>query len=993
MRDAMHVFVCPHCRAPFRVDAAAIGSALGCPSCKKMVQPLLPEAPSGATSGWHVGRAGKKAGPLSWTDLLGLAGSGKIKSDDMILAPGSPKWLRAGQMHGLLAPIPAKPIPVAALATKAPPESARPSPTARPPRRKRTGPLVVAGVAAAVLLVGIGSWLALRGSADKPTPKQAPIVQAQPNKETKQPPKVASTVPQESPPEVRKSETKTLAPKETPPAASKKIDLAAIHIEFLDTLNRYRRLAGLGQVAFDPLLTKGCQAHAEYLGLNLDRPETKSAEGVQSENSKLPGFTVEGKRAAEAGMTVLAEPDVALEIFMGRLLSRTPLLNPELKRVGLGVACTDGGDWVCVVDPTRGMGDYLIPYPAPDQADVPPSFTGGPEWPNLKQAAGYPISVMFPPMRKVTQAEMKLVDAAGTQLAAKTWTPEKPLIGNFRFNLVGLIPEKPLTAGAKHTVQFSAKVDDQVVTKFWNFTVEDDSDSSGAVTQQVLDRVNQIRKTAGLTPVTLDPDLHRGCRNHARYLVLNAGHPATAGLGAHDEDLSLPGATPEGKDAGKKSVIALGDHDPRDAVEGWMATLYHRIPILEPNLKQVGFGLARGERLGWITVLNLMSGKSRGRPHEVLYPVPDQTDVPLNFPPGGEIPDPIPEDKDKKAGYPITLFFPYDSPLVGATGKMEDSDGNAVDVWFSSPEKHANPKFDKHQGNTVCLIPKDPLKPNTKYTVHVTGSRTGSKWEKSWSFTTMDTSSASGPKAVVDRLNEYRRKANVPEVTFDQELSKGCQAHADYLARNGDQREKPGFDVNDESPKLPGFTEIGQAAARRTDVFLSAPRPTVQIDDLMGTISRRAYLLDPALRRVGIGAAQEPGRGWVTVLDVNSGRGEPATQFSLYPGPGQQNVPLKGFDRLPDTKDQFAGYPISAVFPRSAVVKKVRATLADRNGKTLDIYLSTPENPLDAGLQYHAVGIHPRRPLEAGQIYSVTLIAEVSSQPFQQTWRFETMPK
>ncbi|MFO0863583.1 MAG: CAP domain-containing protein [Gemmataceae bacterium] len=968
---------------------------------------MLPSAPGGAATGWHVGRVGKKAGPMAWADLLSLAGDAKIKPDDMILAPRSPKWVRASQIHGLLTPTVAKPVPVAALAPKAltavlPPPSAA-IPLARPTKRTRNRWMVFAGVSASVLLIGVGTWLALRKPAEKSQPSPE-IVEAQTQEGAKKQPKGEAAPPKkppqkensskEPPPDVRKSDTKTLAPKEAAPAGFKKLDLSGIHTEFLDTLNRYRRQSGLGQVAFDPLLTKGCQAHAEYLGLNLDRPETKSAEGVQSENNKLPGYSAEGKRAAEAGMTVLAEPDVALEIFMGRLLSRTPLLNPELKRVGLGVTCTEGGDWVCVVDPTRGMGDYLIPYPAPDQADVPPSFTGGPEWPNLKKAAGYPITMIFPPARKISQAEIKLVDAAGTQLAAKPWTPEKPLIGNYRYNLVGLIPEKPLVAGAKHTVQFSARVDDQVVTKFWNFTVEDDSDSSGAVTQQVLDRVNQIRKTAGLAPVTLDPDLHRGCRNHARYLVLNANHPATAGLGAHDEDMTLPGATAEGKDAGKKAVIALGDHDPRDAVDGWMATLYHRIPILEPNLKQVGFGLARGDRLGWITVLNLMSGKTRGRPHEVLYPVPDQSDVPLHFPPGGEVPDPIPEDKDKKAGYPITLFFPYESPLVGATGRLEDGDGNRVDVWFSSPDKHANPKYDKHQGNTVCLIPKDPLKAKTKYVVHVLGTRSGTKWEKTWSFTTSDASIANGPKTVVDRINEYRRKANVPEATLDDALSKGCQAHAEYLARNGDQRDKSGFDVNDESPKLPGFSELGQNAARRTDIFLSAPRPTVQIDDLMGTISRRAYLLDPALRRVGVGAAQEPGRGWVTVLDVHSGRGEAgATLFSLYPAPGQQDVPLKGFDRLPDAKDQFAGYPISAIFPRSAVIKNVRATLADRNGKTLDIFLSTPENPLDAGLQYHAVGIHPRRPLEAGQIYTVTLIADVSSQAFQQSWRFETMAK
>src|SRR5207247_685687 len=112
------------------------------------------------------------------------------------------------------------------------------------------------------------------------------------------------------------------------------------------------------------------------------------------------------------------------------------------------------------------------------------------------------------------------------------------------------------------------------------------------------------------------------------------------------------------------SDIGIGDYEPIDAVDGWMATLYHRVPILEPNLKTIGFGCARGQRQGWVTVLNVGSGKDKApRPRPVFYPMPDQAGVPVHFPISGEEPNPIPEDKTGRAGYPITAFFPREEPL------------------------------------------------------------------------------------------------------------------------------------------------------------------------------------------------------------------------------------------------------------------------------------------------------------------------------------------
>ena len=74
-------------------------------------------------------------------------------------------------------------------------------------------------------------------------------------------------------------------------------------------------------------------------------------------------------------------------------------------------------------------------------------------------------------------------------------------------------------------------------------TTEDDSDSKGAWAKKALAKVNAYRARANLPAVALDDALSRGCAAHGRYLVINADHPAVQGLSAHDENLSLPGAS------------------------------------------------------------------------------------------------------------------------------------------------------------------------------------------------------------------------------------------------------------------------------------------------------------------------------------------------------------------------------------------------------------------------------------------------------------------
>jgi uncharacterized protein YkwD len=271
--------------------------------------------------------------------------------------------------------------------------------------------------------------------------------------------------------------------------------------------------------------------------------------------------------------------------------------------------------------------------------------------------------------------------------------------------------------------------------------------------QAVLKRVNAYREQAGLKPVKFSDELSLGCQAHARYLILNDTFISTQKLNPHDELGTLPGFSTLGQVAARGSVICshLGK-EPTDgpawSVEVWMASFFHRVPILSPGLKVIGFGYARQGQLLKM-VMDVQNGerrKSSGKPPVIVYPADGQDKVPRVFGKGiTEFPNPIPENKPGgTAGFPITVQFPASVRVTGVTGevsakpakKTADAGATEVPVWMSTPSAPAiNKALQKH---TVCLIPKAPLAPNLTYTVTVSAKVDGKAWTKTWSFTTGD---------------------------------------------------------------------------------------------------------------------------------------------------------------------------------------------------------------------------------------------------------------
>lgn len=259
---------------------------------------------------------------------------------------------------------------------------------------------------------------------------------------------------------------------------------------------------------------------------------------------------------------------------------------------------------------------------------------------------------------------------------------------------------------------------------------------AGGQTDAIVARLNHYRKAAGLEPVHLDPKLSKGCQAHADYVARNLGDgPIT--IAVHKEESGKPGYTKEGDEAGRRSVIKFAPVKNPGGGAGVMDTfihsLYHRKDPLHPDLMGIGVGVAKSDRF-MIYVVGCPAGYKASR--EVVYPADGQKAIPLTLA-KGEVPNPVPpEGRKRKVGYPITAAFAYAAKIKGAKVVLTDAAGKEVKGWVSSPEVPANKEWPTNSA-TICIIPKQPLEPDTVYKVRMSATVNGKKWEKSWRFTTV----------------------------------------------------------------------------------------------------------------------------------------------------------------------------------------------------------------------------------------------------------------
>lgn len=255
------------------------------------------------------------------------------------------------------------------------------------------------------------------------------------------------------------------------------------------------------------------------------------------------------------------------------------------------------------------------------------------------------------------------------------------------------------------------------------------------VRKAALDKVNAYRAEQGLASLSEDPAVAEGAEAHAFYYLFNFGRQQLQGLGIHTEDPGLPGFTGEnsllrdrhfGYGGSRGAEVIDQVAAPEGSVQVWIDSVYHRFPLLARETTAAGYGEAQ---LGIATIAILDMGVADpGGGDAIVYPRPDQTEVPAYFN-GGEVPNPVPQGATYPVGYPVTLQVGAVGTLSVASGRLFGPDNKEVPSYTLQPGASGLTAYE------WALLARKPLTPGGRYTVEVIGKLDGQDFSKRWSFT------------------------------------------------------------------------------------------------------------------------------------------------------------------------------------------------------------------------------------------------------------------
>jgi hypothetical protein len=253
--------------------------------------------------------------------------------------------------------------------------------------------------------------------------------------------------------------------------------------------------------------------------------------------------------------------------------------------------------------------------------------------------------------------------------------------------------------------------------------------------QRALQQVNGARAEAGLPPVRLDARLAGAAAAHSFYWLFNQARPSQKGLGIHGETPGTPGFSGAGV---IDRANDFGWHDgpvgedithrgsPEAAVADWVNSVYHRFPILRPDLRVIGYADAQiaGLPIEDMEFGFAEPGGATARP--VAYPADGQANVPATFV-DNELPDPVPPGGPRVTGYPVTVTFDRYSSVRVSSFTLSGPTGQVGLVFMLPPSEQTE--------NSASLLPGAPLVAGARYTAHIVATVDGAAYERTWSFT------------------------------------------------------------------------------------------------------------------------------------------------------------------------------------------------------------------------------------------------------------------
>jgi hypothetical protein len=265
-----------------------------------------------------------------------------------------------------------------------------------------------------------------------------------------------------------------------------------------------------------------------------------------------------------------------------------------------------------------------------------------------------------------------------------------------------------------------------------------------------LGAVNYYRALAGLPPALEDEAYSQGAWYHARYMVKN-DH-----LG-HGEDPNNRWYTVEGAQAGENSNLMVSTNagaTDRYAVEVWVQGPFHLVAVIDPALREIGYGSYR-ETIGtWRmgAVLDVLRG---------LGSVPATTEFPIYYPEDSaylpvlehrmESPSPLTScpGYTVPSGPPIVLQIGDGRETPRVTDASLWRDGVEVAHCVFDETSYRNPDASLQAlgrsildgRDAIVAIPREPLVPGSVYMVSITAN--GSVYR--WSFTALNLAETDSP--------------------------------------------------------------------------------------------------------------------------------------------------------------------------------------------------------------------------------------------------------
>lgn len=264
---------------------------------------------------------------------------------------------------------------------------------------------------------------------------------------------------------------------------------------------------------------------------------------------------------------------------------------------------------------------------------------------------------------------------------------------------------------------------------------DDASDDAKAA----FDRSACYRELLGLNLGELDARLNASAQAHADYMKSkntldhqesDSGNANYTGEWVWDRAEAAGYAFTAGM--AMAETLSYGT-EPADSVDGWMNSVYHRIPFTMSEWTAVGYG-----QTGMYSAMTFVTPYPDPQDIAVIYPIDGQIDVPAIFNSDEEWPDPAPDTS--MVGPPITVTVgstsgtssytnPYDLQLDGAS--LEGPDGEIALIELVPDE-------DPYLGYAVALVPEEPLEYGATYTAEVSVSWSGGEETLTATFTTTE---------------------------------------------------------------------------------------------------------------------------------------------------------------------------------------------------------------------------------------------------------------